>query len=367
MQSKPPIRVFICDDSLLVRSLMRTMLETDPQIVIVGEASNGKEAYEQVISIKPDIVTMDLEMPVMGGHEAIREIMSEFAVPIVVVSSLDDAQNAYKAISNGALEVIPKPQLEKVEACEFVKKIKMLAQIKTIKHVKSRFSQTHSSPIKQMQCIETTTSPKYGIFAIALSTGGPQTLEKILKAIPANFPCPIVVAQHISLGFAQGFAEWLNSSVSLNVKIAEDKEKLLPGYVYISPSDFDFTVSHNHLVKLSQADNNGIYHPNCDVLLKSIAMIYGKNAVGIICTGMSSDGVQGMESIHAAGGSTIAQDEQSSIVFGMNQVAISRNCIDYILPLLSIAGKMQQLCMKMQSMEVKIDATSKQMFDSAHD
>lgn len=341
---KSRIRVLICDDSLLFRSVIADLLENNPEFEVVGEAVNGKEAIEQVLLLKPDIVTMDLEMPIMGGHEAIQHIMAVSAVPILVVSSLDDAKNAYMAISNGALDVIGKPQLELLEIEEFIRKIKMLSQIKVIKHI-NRSVTARSTQVEKLKKTVQREIKQEGksIFAIASSTGGPQALETILKGLPADFPSPIVISQHISKGFSQGLAQWLNNCVSLRVKIAEDSEQLMPGHVYISPSQCNLSIDINHCAVLNTASDNEIYHPSCDVLLKSVAYSYAKKAVGIICTGMGKDGAVGIESIHAQGGVTLAQDEKSSVIFGMNKVAISRNCINHILPLDSIAGKMLSL------------------------
>jgi len=349
------IRVFICDDSSLVRILLRDLLESDNDIEVIGEAENGKKAVEQVLALKPDVVTMDLEMPVMGGHEAIQQIMAVYGVPILVVSSLDDAENAYKAISNGALDIIGKPQLDILEIEGFTKKVKMLSTIKVVKHLNltSKLIQPEKLNQQAIQAqvlpettanVPTSSEPLGRIVAIASSTGGPQALEVILKALPANFSYPIVISQHMSKGFSQGLADWLDSCVSLKVKLATDFELLQAGVVYVSPSEQHLSVTEDRRVRLCDTADSKIYHPNCDLLLKSVASVYGDKAIAVICTGMGSDGAAGMQSIKAAGGITIAQDEASSVIFGMNQVAISRNCIDQVLAIDVISGKILSLC-----------------------
>ncbi len=335
------IKVLIVDDSALVRAILRDLLENDPEIEVIGEASNGIEALEQVLLLKPDIVTMDLEMPVMGGHEAIKKIMAIYAVPILVISSLDDAKNACAAIASGALDLIGKPQLESLDTRQFIVKVKMLSQIKVIKHLQPA---CHTSKAEKVSLGSPATTPQdYEIFAIASSTGGPRALESILQGLPADFPTPIVIAQHISEGFEQGMADWLHQSVPMTVKIAEDFEPLKKGHVYLSPANRPLCISANRRVKLTEMCTTDIYHPNCNVLLNSVAQHYTNKSVGIICTGMGSDGAQGMEAIRHAGGLTLAQDEASSVVFGMNQVAIMKGCIQEVLSLEDIATKMLAL------------------------
>lgn len=336
METAGKIRVFIVDDSAITRMLLHELLAHDAEIEVIGEACNGRDAVERILILKPDIVTMDLEMPIMGGHEAIERIMAVYAVPILVVSSLDDTKNACAAISRGALDVIGKPQLDEFSMEQFTNKVKMLAKIKVIKHL---------SPSKEtrtvVQSLPTTiTSKKCHIIAIATSTGGPQALDVILQTLPADFPCPIVITQHISTGFEQGLADWLNSKSALNVKVAQDNEQLMAGSVYISPVEQPLSVTANQRVRLNKMDEKHIYHPSCNVLLESVAEFYGKKALGIICTGMGSDGVTGMEHIHASGGGTLAQDEASSVIFGMNHIAIEHQCIDRILPLQEISAAM---------------------------
>lgn len=400
MKNTSLTRVLITDDSALVREILAEILESDPDIMIVGEAENGQQAVDMVLQLKPDLVTMDLEMPVMDGHAAIEHIMAEHAVPILVISSLDDAFNAYAAVSRGALEVIGKPQLEGLKAEELTRKVKMLAKIQVIKHLKpahncshnplsdnSVASQTRDSkpfqtghshvrripssssqtPSSRSSALEASTfkerifqdnsfresSAQHSIkenhssslaakqiFAIASSTGGPQALETIFKKLPVDFPAPIVVAQHISDGFAGGLVEWLDHNVALGVKLAEEGQLLQAGNVYISPSESHMQITLSRQVRLLAQPSGSIYHPNCDLLLESVAQAYADKAVGIICTGMGNDGVAGMQSLHDKGATTLAQDEQSSVIYGMNQVAIQQQCISQVLSLDALPGRM---------------------------
>ncbi|CAK0755447.1 Protein-glutamate methylesterase/protein-glutamine glutaminase 3 [uncultured Gammaproteobacteria bacterium] len=346
------IRVIIADDSALARALIRDFLEGDDQITVVAEAENGRQAVEMVHGHHPDLVTMDLEMPVMNGLEAIEEIMATHPVPILVVSGVSDAQKAYAAVSRGALEVIDKPDTHEDSRTEFVAKVKMLATVKVITHLRTRRTLPSIAPTAPppRQFTGRADSPVSAtafdrenplgngnrlngrkLFTIASSTGGPQVLASILSRLPADFPCPIVIAQHISEGFAQGLSNWLDSISKIEVRLAQESDPLLPGVAYISPSESHLIVVPGQRLSLRLREPGEIYRPSCDILLISAAAVFGANTVGLILTGMGNDGAAGMERIHQAGGVTLAQDEQSSIIYGMNRLAIERGVVQRIL------------------------------------
>jgi two-component system chemotaxis response regulator CheB len=348
------IRVLLTDDSAVARDLLRSFLENDGEIEIVGEATNGEEAVRLALELKPDLVTMDLEMPVMGGMDAIIEIMATQAVPILVVSSVADAKKAYAAVAHGALDAINKPGLDLAAGAEFVAKVKMLAKIRVIAHIRSRASTQTTPDIIQAMPVLPASFPDSAamssqnikalrIFAIASSTGGPQALATILGQLPAHFPCALLISQHISDGFAPGMADWLASICKLPVHLAREGEVITPGTVYISPSELNLSVSASRRITLVPRLFGEIYHPACDVLLSSVASVYGHRGVGIILTGMGGDGVAGMEIIRLAGGTTLAQDEASSVIFGMNKVAIDRGCIQQVLSVDEIPQAMCRL------------------------
>jgi two-component system chemotaxis response regulator CheB len=338
-----PIRALIVDDSRLARELIIEILSTDKGIAIAGEASNGSEAVQMVKELKPDIVTMDIEMPVMNGLEAIERIMSENAVPILVVTMKGNAQTAYDAISKGALDLVQKPEVNLNSAKEFINKIKLLSKIKVITHIAWKRRSAAINPLPPIPHFEkgdyfySSLENGDGVVAIASSTGGPKALSVILSSLPENFHFPIVVAQHISDGFAHSMAEWLNKISKLNVKTASDGDVLIPATVYISPSDVHMKISKTKTITFTERHQKDIYHPSCDMLLSSAADIYGKNSIGIILTGMGNDGVEGLRKIKKAGGATIAQDEKTSVIFGMNRSAIENRCIDLILPIDAIS------------------------------
>lgn len=331
------IRVVVADDSSFAREVINAVLSTDSEIKVVGEAANGREAVEKVLELKPDIVTMDIEMPVMDGLEAIERIMASFAVPILVVTTRGDAHTAYAAISKGALDLVVKPEVNLDGAREFIDKIKMLSKIKVITHMKGKKSIREPKELKKP---EFSGGMSDRIVAIASSTGGPEALSIILSSLPGNFPCPIVIAQHISDGFVSGMVEWLKRIVKLNIKVAVEGETLCPGTVYFSPSEKHMEITNSKSVAFVARHSKDIYRPSCDVLLSSVARVYGSMGVGVILTGMGSDGVLGIKKIKEANGDTIAQDEKSSVVFGMPKVAIDSGCIDKILSIDEIAAEL---------------------------
>jgi two-component system chemotaxis response regulator CheB len=346
------IRVLIADDSSLARSLLRSFLEAERDMEVVGEAANGREAIELARELKPDLITMDIEMPVMNGMEAIEEIMCSKATPILVVSSVADARNALDAVGRGALEVVSKPDYSPEEAASFVAKVRMLAGLMVITRLRPRKGLTNLSSIPAAPAASAppSVSPAASaaggysrIFAIACSTGGPQALAQILPALPEDFPCPVIIAQHISDGFAGGMVEWLERLCKLPVRLAAEGDLLQAGVIHISPSERHCSVTPGRRIAFIERVPQDIYHPSCDMLLASVAEVFGRQAIGLILTGMGRDGAQGIARIRAKGGLTLGQDEPSSIVYGMNRVAIEAGEVQRVLPLDAIAGEMVRL------------------------
>lgn len=329
------IRVLVVDDSDLARDLIVAILSSDKEIAVVGEAKNGVEAVEMVGELKPDIVTIDIEMPVMNGLDAIERIMAVNALPILVVTTRGDAHTAYAAISKGALDLVVKPDVNLDEAQDFISKIKLLSRIKVITHIRGKRS-TAQTPAPPPLLFTGGTSDR--AIAIASSTGGPEALSIILSRLPEDFPCPIVVAQHNSDGFIPGMVEWLKRISKIPIKVAEDSEKIFPGRVYVSPSEKHMQISEAKTVSFIERNPKDIYRPSCDMLLSSVARVYGPQGVGVVLTGMGSDGVLGVKAIKEHRGLTVAQDQKTSIVFGMPKVAIETGCIDAILPLDEISN-----------------------------
>lgn len=346
----PPIRVLIVDDSAFSRAALRDALEQVSGIVVVGEAVNGVQAIEMAKTLQPSLITMDLEMPVMGGLQAIDTIMRSKAVPILVVSDVAHAENAMEALALGALEVIQKPDYGNLQSGQFVHRVRLLAGVSVVTRMRVRVepgvavqSQAAAPCAAMPLAAHNPTFFKGPVFAIASSTGGTQALATILAALPADFAGSVLIAQHISDGFSVGLAEWLGQLCPLPVRVPAHGEGVQMGVVLIAPSEYHMSVKPDGTVDLAAAKPGDVYHPNCDVLLESVARVFGARSVGIILTGMGHDGAAGMGRILRAGGVTIAQDEASSIIYGMNRVAVEHGHIQHLLPLNDLSSAMQRL------------------------
>lgn len=342
MIDKKPIRVLVVDDSGLVRDLISSILASEQDISIVGEAHDGMDAFEKVVALKPDIVTMDIEMPVLGGLEAIEKIMAEHPVPILVITALTGVRTAFAAVSKGALDVIEKPDISIDNVRKLISKVRMLARVDINAHLATMGKKT-AAPQKKISLPELPHGSASGrLVAIASSTGGPQAIYKILSALPRNFPAPIVITQHIAEGFTQGMVDWLSGGTPLSVKVAAHGDHLRAGHVYINPAEHSMTIS-GHSIVIGPQDETSIFHPSCNTMLHSVAHAYRGRAIGLILSGMGNDGVEGLRAIKAAGGATLAQDARSSVVFGMNKVAVDKGHVDLVLPLAEIAGGLMNL------------------------
>ncbi len=330
------LKGLIVDDVKIIRDALTAILSSDNDIEIIGTAENGKEAVEKTATLNPDFITMDLRMPIMNGLKAMYKIMKQHPTPILVVSDLKDSHVAFKALSIGAVDIISKSDLSMEKMEDLIRKVKTLSKAKIDK--KNNFEGTGEGGPSQGS-----KPKKKQIIAIAGSTGGPSALTKILSNISSGFSCPILIAQHMSDGFVPGFVKWLNKTSNLNVKEGEDGETIIPGQVYLLPTNNNMEVEEGGKLKLSTRKTGGAYKPSCNILLSSVASTYRESSVGIILTGAGNDGVDGIMQIKKNNGITVAQDENTSLVFGMAKEAISSGSIDQVLPLQEIASYLDQL------------------------
>lgn len=340
------IRVLIADDSALSRGLLKEYLERDASIEVIAEARNGQEAVEMAFALTPHVITMDVQMPKMDGLAAIEVIMARRAIPILVVSSVADAKTAYDALLCGALDVISKPEYDSQEALALAAKVKLLAGVSVFTRRPQRVARHvlhEMAPVLPGAVPQLSSANFNRVFAIACSTGGPEALASVLSSLPADFASPIVIAQHIAQGFSQGMADWLNRLTPLTVRLAKAGEKLQAGTVYLAPSEQHLRVDSNAKLHLLEPKLGEIYHPSCDQLLASVAQSFRQRSVGMILTGMGKDGVVGMGEIYRHHGVTLAQDEASSLIYGMNRVAIESGVICDVLPLDAMAERMVSL------------------------
>lgn len=329
----PPVtRVLVVDDSALVREMLSSILTEEQNIEVVGTASNGIEAARMARTCKPDIITMDLNMPVMDGFEATETIMEETPTPILILSSSIDSNdviNSMKSLAAGALDVMEKPGAGRdwQQAAHLLReKVRLLSRVKVSQRAKGGRRRFISLEQQQDKAARS-----YSIVGIGVSTGGPGVLRQMLKKLPVDFSPGIVVVQHMTDGYTQGLADWLDNESSIRVKVAEDGERVQNGTVYIAPDRYHIRITPGRKIRYDDSPATGGHKPAADVLLKSIAATCGSSAIGIILTGMGKDGAEGIKQIKDAGGFTMAQSQDSCVVFGMPRVAIELGGVDKIL------------------------------------
>jgi two-component system, chemotaxis family, protein-glutamate methylesterase/glutaminase len=336
------IKVLIVEDSSVARALLKELLLTDENISIIGEVSNGLEAIEFIKKQKPDVVTIDIVMPKMDGFRATREIMESTPIPTIIVSASfvpEEVENTWKAMEAGAVAILEKPKYSDLSSRErrtaFVNTIKIMSQVKVVRRWKKRDKIAPAAPQRPIQTADSLTKPS--VIAIGASTGGPQTLLEVLKPLPANFSIPILVVQHITPGFTKGFANWLNNSIQLNVKIAENAESITPGSVYIAPDEAHMILNPQGRIGVDRREAQNGVRPSVSALFTSLADNYGRRAVGVILTGMGRDGAAELKLMLNQGAVTIAQDEESSVIFGMPKEAIGMGGAKHIMKPAQIA------------------------------
>ncbi len=316
------IRVLIAEDSILFAEAIAEVIRTGG-MEVVGVAPDGRKAVQMCAKLRPDLITMDVCMPVMDGLEAIEAIMAATPTPILVMTADprgESGEMSLEALGRGALDVIAKPLKwpgSPIEVAAFQRHVRLLASINVVRHVAGK--RTRRAP----RIAPSRRKKKGRILGIATSTGGPPALASILKALPADFPCPIVVTQHIAEGFAQNLAKWLNSVTPLTVRLATDGESLVPGQVLLAPDYAHLTVTRVGAIALDEGPPIDGHRPSCTRMLESLARSYGPKAIGLVLTGMGKDGARGLAEVRAAGGLTMAQDEASSAVYGMPKAARS--------------------------------------------
>lgn len=336
---KNMIRVLIAEDSPSIAAIMRELLSQDPEIRVVGWAKNGHEAIQLRNALEPDVMTMDLNMPVMSGLEAIAVISSTRPVPILVVSQMIESQEsdlAFEALQRGAVDIMGKPSGYGESGFSQIKE-ELLSRIKTVARVRPIRMIKKPQPHPPAARLGAKPDRGEGLVAIGASTGGPPALSIILKGLPADFPFPIAIVQHIAPGFVTGLARWLRSETSLSVKVATNKDPILAGMVCLAPDNHHLEIGPEKNILLSDAPPLRGHRPSIDRLMESAARYYGRHAVGVLLTGMGSDGAEGLKSIRQAGGKTIAQDEATSLVFGMPREASLRGAAEIVSPLDKIA------------------------------
>lgn len=341
-----PIRVFLVEDSLVCLTILKRMLATSPDIELVGTAKHGQEALEKIPVAAPDVVCTDLEMPVMDGLALTRELMATYPRAILVVSNYvheEHTHNIFQVLEAGAIDVFPKPRGGDeseflLRTQELIGKIRILSGVMVFR--KPGAIPPPSATVSTDTSASSPPTRSLAIMVIGASTGGPQALQVILQSLPADFPVPVICVQHISDGFLQGLVDWLASQCSITVTTAQPGARPESGVVYFPQEGRHLECVAGGTFRLSLGEPVEGHRPSVDVAFASVAKSYGHRAMGILLTGMGHDGAMGLERIREAGGLTIAQDESSSVVFGMPRRAIEMGAAAHVLPLTAIAGKM---------------------------
>ncbi len=334
--SERPIRVLVADDSELFRVLLARVIASEPGFEVAAVAADGYAAAALAGSLKPDVITMDLNMPDADGFSGIARIMAETPTPILVLTANREEAVGFRALSLGALDILEKPHAT-TDLDEYGRvlrsRLRLLAGVKVIRHVRG---------LRDRSTGGARSVARADVVVIGASLGGPRALATLLRGLPASFPAPVAVVQHIADGFTEGLATWLASESHLDVREARDRDPLSPGRVLVAPTGRHLLVADG-VVRLSDAPAVDTFKPSVTPLFLSAASTYGARVCGVILTGMGRDGAEGLKAIKDAGGPTLAQDEATSAVFGMPRAAIELGAVDRVLPIDEVARVLVEL------------------------
>ncbi len=333
-----PLKVLVVDDSATARQMLVYLIGSTSDMSVIGEAANGKQAVQLACKLHPDVILMDLVMPDMDGLEATREIMDLSPAPIVMMSAsleTNEANIAFQAIRMGALMAVQKPRGphhpdHTTQVRTFLNTVRAMASVKVIHHWQRQDIPASSKPI-EFKIV----APR--LVAIAASTGGPAALAEITQNLPADFMLPIVIVQHIASDFVFSLRDWLSGITPLKIEIAQKGKTPLPGHIYLAPGDAHLSLTTAQSFDLDLEQHGELHMPSGNVLLASVARSYGAHAIGVVLTGMGSDGAHGLQAMHEAGAFTIAQNEATSVVYGMPREAVELGAVRQILPVQAIA------------------------------
>jgi two-component system chemotaxis response regulator CheB len=344
-----PIRVLVVDDSAFMRTALTRMIQSDPELTVVGSAQTGLEGLEKITSLQPDVVTLDVEMPGLNGLETLKRIMQEAPRPVIMVSSLTQqgAEITLEALALGAFDYLSK-QLSYASLDIIKIQNDLIAKVKAAAETARRQSRPLASPSKQIPVVNPRGAFQVipAVIALGTSTGGPKALQEILPMLPADLPVGILVVQHMPPGFTGPFARRLDNLCKISVREASQGDVLAPGVVYIAPAGQHMTLlrhgSSKVTIHLSTHPENSLHIPSVDVMMLSVVEVFGPLSMGVIMTGMGADGVLGMKAILSAGGVTIGQDEPSCTVYGMPRSCAEAGVLQSVVSLGRIPQQIMQ-------------------------
>jgi len=359
------IRVLVVDDSLFMRRMISDLLTRDPELEVVGTAQDGQEGLEQARQLKPDVITLDVEMPVMDGITMLERLMAEQPTPVVMISSLtqEGAETTFRCLERGAVDFVPKPSgaisldLYKVSS-QIIEKVKAAARVprhRLVPQHRTAHQEGRSRPVYLPDDGRGKPAhlPKTGygdapLVVIGASTGGPRALSTLISQLPHELVVPMLIIQHMPEGFTRSFAERLNQLAHMNVREAQEGDRLQPGVAYLAPGGYHLHLQPNGRLHLSQEPPLHGVRPAVDITLLSVAEHYKGKVVVAILTGMGTDGAMGVRMLHAKGARILAEDESSCVVFGMPRAAIQTGCVHRVVPIEQMAAALYeevlQLC-----------------------
>ena len=351
MSRSEPIKVLVVEDSPVVRDLITHILTHAPDIRVIAAAATGEEAIATAARLKPDLITMDVNLPGIDGYEATRRIMETCPAPIIIVSGTYDPQDlgkTFRMVEAGALAILPPPlgighPEFRARADELIRTVKLMSEIKVVR----RWPKSLAKPAPKIEVKKT--SNKIEVVALGASTGGPLVLKMILEGLGADFPAPVLMVQHMSPGFVRGLAEWLQQSTRFPVQVGQHQEQILPGNAYLAPDGFHMEIDRFGRIELNTAAPVNGLRPAIAPLFRSVAESYGPHAVGILLTGMGTDGAAELAAMNAKGAITIAQDKESSVVHGIPGEAIKLGAAMYVLAPEQIAALLKTLINRSRS------------------
>jgi two-component system chemotaxis response regulator CheB len=356
------IKVLITEDSSVVRGYLKHILDSDPEIQVVGVATNGEEAVKMVNTAKPDVITMDIHMPKMDGFEATRQIMETHPVPIVICSASwnpEEVDKTFRTMEAGAVAALEKPRGfghpdSENSVRELVQTVKLMAGVKVVRRwARLRGAKATPEPISRKSVKIAKSDLSFKLVAIGASTGGPLVLQTVLSGLSSDFPVPILIVQHIAPGFLSGLAEWLSRTTNISVHIAKDGDKLKPGNAYLAPDGLQMGVDKYSHIVLEKNTKGYNLCPSVSYLFHSVAQSIKNEAIVLLLTGMGKDGAQELKMLKDIGCITIAQDEESSVVHGMPGEAIKLGGATYVLPADKISEKLKTFSEKSINKTIK--------------